>query len=512
MKNWLLSCVMLLLSVGLWAQEGPGEPLAIEKQVESLSQSNNALQKELEKLKGKIDKLLGDKLQSLSPGQLDTLLNFQMPRLSLDTLNGLTNSLRMPELNGLDVSQIGALGKADSISNKLSTASLDPSKLGLDAQMTEKLEKYLGISLKPDFLDSLQGLVPGGQLAKLNELQSDLLAKTKLTPPNLDIANDLQVSIKEVDELKQLLAKLQLPSLNTPDFQNQLGENILPKGRFDRLMKRGDALKSALEEYTKEFENWDQKLLERVTSLEEVALIQKQKDRIDNYEFLPEGYRKNLEGMQTNDFVKDKLQAKADELKRAGAKSMQEKFDEAQSKIAEAKEKFPSLESVKDAPKRPPNPYKDEPFLKRLKFGFNFQVNRQEPISTDLAINVSYLLNQNARLGIGGSYRIGLEKDFGGINFDDQVYGVRSFFDYTIFRSIYAEALYEWSNTEVGEQQQPSDAPISKKWVQSGMIGLGNRFTIKKKLNGNFTALYNFLHNTDSPNPSPWVFRFGFEF
>ena len=502
MRIWLVHIFLCLMPLGLLAQQGAGEALPVEKQVADLTKSNNALQKELSRLKNKLGGMLDKKLASLDPNQLDSLVNFQIPRLDVDSLNNLANGIQVPNLQ-----QAAGLNQLETTSDKLMGKM---PQLQADSLPGGKLQQYLGLSLKPSFIDSLKGLAPDGELARLDALQQDLLAKTQLTPPNLDIAQDLQVSIKELEELKQLYAKLQVPELNQPGFAEGLQKNTLPKGRFDKAMKRGSALQEELTAYTSQFENWDQKLLEQVTSLEEVALIQKQIDRIDSYEFLPEGYRKNMEGMQTNDFVKKQLQAKAEELERAGAKSLQEKFDEAQAKITEAKEKFPALESVENAPKRPPNPYAGEPFLKRLKLGFNFQANRQDPASLDLALNVSYLLNKNARFGLGGSYRIGLEENLGGINFDDQVYGIRSFFDYTFFRSFYAEALYEWSSTSVPTLQ--NDDTTTTQWVPGGMLGVGNRFRVTKKLSGNAVMLYNFLHDADSPNPSPWVFRFGFEF
>lgn len=495
MKKWPLILLMCFLSLPALAQQGPGEPLAIEKMTQELSSSNSALQKEVTKLKKKLNKLLGDKFASLNPAQLDSLTRFQLPMASVDSIAGLANGVKMPALSTDQLGVDKLTAKMDSL-----TGLLDVNKLSL--------EKYLGTRLNGKFLDSLQSLMPDTELGKIAGLQSDVLSSMKITPPNLDIAKELQVTITELDELKALYAKIKLPELNGPNLESALSDDIIPKGRFDKLMKRAGSFEEILDKYTAEFENWDQKLLERVTSLEEVAKIQKMKDRIDNYEFLPEGYRKNLDGMQTNDFVKEKLQAKAEELKKVGAETLQEKLDAAQTKIAEAKEKFPSLESVEEAPKRPPNPYKGDPFLKRLKFGGNFQVNRQEPTSIDASLRVSYLMNQNARIGLGSSYRIGTEKELK-FNFDDQVFGLQTFFDYTLFKSIYAEALYEWNLTEVPTQ---NDVSLGNQWVQSGMLGLGNRFRVSKKVSGNFTALYNFLHDAESPYPSAWVVRFGFEF
>ncbi|WP_421977247.1 hypothetical protein [Roseivirga seohaensis] len=99
------------------------------------------------------------------------------------------------------------------------------------------------------------------------------------------------------------------------------------------------------------------------------------------------------------------------------------------------------MESLKDAPNRKPNLYKGDPFLKRIKWGGNFQVNKKEPVSVDIALQASYLLNKRARVGAGASYRVTVGKNFQQIDFKDQVFGTRTFLDYTIYKSIYLEAL-----------------------------------------------------------------------
>ena len=166
------------------------------------------------------------------------------------------------------------------------------------------------------------------------------------------------------------------------------------------------------------------------------------------------------------------------------------------------------MESLKDAPKHRPNPYKDDPFLKRIKLGGNFQINKNDPASVDISAQAAYLLNQRARLGTGLSYRVTVGKNFQQVDFKDQVLGIRSFFDYTVYKSIYLEGLMEWARARPKESTEISTHHI---WTKAIMLGAGNRFNITKKLKGTFTVLYNFSYNENSPNPSPWMFRVGFE-
>jgi len=342
---------------------------------------------------------------------------------------------------------------------------------------------------------------------KVTQLQNKLQQDLDLTPPNLDIAKDLDISIKELDELQNLYKKVKIPELKLPDLKSK-AKDLLSKSDLSGLTDKAEDLQKLVSDYKNNFKGWDEKLLAKAMDIEDLKLLKEQQEKLAAYKPLPEGYRENMEGFQTNDFVKEQLEAKAEEIKKMGGETLQEKFDLAQEKLSEAKEKYGSLESLKDAPKRKPNPYKGDPFLKRIKWGGNFQVNKKEPVSVDVALQASYLLNKRARIGAGASYRVTVGKNFQQIDFKDQVFGTRTFLDYTIYKSIYLEALMEWTRARPKETTELSDNHI---WTRAFMLGAGNRFNITKKLKGTFTVLYNFSYNENSPHPSPWVFRAGFE-
>jgi len=390
-------------------------------------------------------------------------------------------------------------------------------------QLQNKLEKKLrkaNPDLTADQLDSLktaqteeiptnleEKLLQDSALQKIKKWKSSLQKDLDLTPPNLDIAKDLKVSIKELDELQSLYEKVKIPELKVPDFQIKAKE-LISKSDLSGLTDKAEDLQKLVSDYKNNFKGWDEKLLAKATSIEELKLLKEQQEKLAAYKPLPEGYRESMEGFQTNDFVKEQLEAKAEEIKKIGGETLQEKFDAAQTKLSEAKEKYGSLESLKDAPKRKPNPYKGDSFLKRIKWGGNFQINKNDPASVDVSLQASYLLNQRARFGTGVSYRITVGKNFQQVDFKDQVFGTRTFFDYTIYKSIYLEALMEWTRTRLKET---TELPSNHIWTRAFMLGAGNRFNITKKLKGTFTVLYNFSYNENSPHPSPWVFRAGFE-
>ena len=351
---------------------------------------------------------------------------------------------------------------------------------------------------------------------QIQKLKAELLADQELTPGGLDLHQQMDESLAELAKTQELLKQWQMPGLpelpeidlpalpNTPDP----GELMSAK-HLDKLKGELTGLKTLMDRYTQQFEGWPEELLNRATNLEEVKLLQNQKKLMDAYKPLPEGYRENMEGFQTNDFVKEKLQAKAEEIKKVGGKSIQERFTEAQAEMDEAKKKYSSLNSLSDTAKRQANPYAGQPLLKRLRWGGNFQVNRQEPTSIDAALSVSYLINARARLGLAGAYRVTTRKRITNLDFDNEVYTTRGFLDYTLFKTFYLEGLYEWSYTDVLDR---NDISQGRQWVRSAMLGLGNRFTLTRGIQGNFVTLYNFSHDERSPYNSPWVFRVGFEF
>lgn len=457
----MICCLSLAFSL-------PAQEVEKAKGIEIISQKLEKANQTLSKKLDKINKRLAKKLNKVYP---------QLRGVNLDSLleERAYQKTRQSKLQTADSSQ-----QYDAISATKPDTQLNDSTLRIIQQIKTKLTEEMGqtpaaLNIHQELGESLD------KLGKTEELLQQLQAPDLPELPNLDLP--------------------QLPQ--TPDLND-----LLPQKYFEDLKSSMEGLSKLFDEYKGQFEGWDQKLLARATSLEEVKLLQQQKELMDSYQPLPEGYRQNMEGLQTNDFVEEKLKAKAEEIKRVGAKSLQERFDQAQAKMDKAKQKFNAIDRTQGGQPNE-NPYVGKTLLERLAFGGNFQVNRQRPGSIDAALQASYLTTARIRFGLGGTYRINLGKNGFNPDFDRQVFGTRSFFDYTLFRSAFVQASYEWSNTDVLTLDNIAQG---RQWVQSGMLGLGNRFTLPKGMKGNFVALYNFLHDERSPNPNPWVIRFGFEF
>ncbi|MFY0592014.1 hypothetical protein [Roseivirga sp.] len=427
MKNiWSVLILVMLISPLVGQEEANDQ--TIEISTKSLDKANQKFQKELNRVKRKLNKRLSNLYPDLPSSDIDSLLSLE----------------------------------------------LESKKAELKTQAKDSVTNYLTL------------------------LKNDLLTDLKETPQNLPIATDIQESIGLIDELKQKQGLLQ--------NKEELVE-MLDVSELKRLNGSVAKLKESFENYKSNFENWEDKLLEQVTSLPQAQLLKKEIDKVKAYEALPEGYRSNLDKFQTNDFVKEKLQKKADELKKVGETTLQDKFDEAQQKVNEAKEKFPSLESVNEAPKRY-NPYKGMSFTERVIIGGNLQVNRQQPASVDLALNLTYPLGLKSAIGLSGTTRIFVEKPKG-VQTKDKATGLRSFARYEFWKSFFVQGNFEYT------QLRPTDVnetDLGEDWVQSALIGLGRKLTLKKNIQMNFTLFYDLLFDEDkSPSNQAWVFRLGFD-
>lgn len=333
----------------------------------------------------------------------------------------------------------------------------------------------------------------------LSVLKERVLADIEATPPNLPVAREVMESARHLQKLREMQTFL--------GKSDDIGQ-ALSAGKLRKLDREASVLSTAISEYKQLFEGWEEKLLSEVTSLEAVQLAKEQFDKMKAYQPLPEGYRDRTDGLQTNDFVKEKLEEKIEELKKAGTESLQSKFDQAQIKMTEAKQKFPNLESAEEAPKTY-NPYKGQPFFKRLKPGGDFQVNRLSPASVDAALSLVYPLNLKAGMGLAGAARVFLQKSDLQQTREENL-SFRGFTRYRFWKSFFFQANYELNR--IGNVSQANEQ-MGHRWVQNALIGVGKEIRMTRGIRMNATAFYDFFYDRqNSPNNQPWIFRMGFSF
>jgi hypothetical protein len=71
--------------------------------------------------------------------------------------------------------------------------------------------------------------------------------------------------------------------------------------------------------------------------------------------------------------------------------------------------------------------------------------------------------------------------------------------------SIHREYEHISKEFEIG-----SSDTFERNWVEGALAGISSSYTVKGKVKGNFSVLYNFLYHFEQAiYTSPWVFRFG---
>jgi hypothetical protein len=158
-----------------------------------------------------------------------------------------------------------------------------------------------------------------------------------------------------------------------------------------------------------------------------------------------------------------------------------------------------------------PNNQKTKSVWRRLEIGTNFQAAKSNyyfPATADLGLSVGYKLNNNATLGIGTSYKLGLGSGWNNIRFSHEGIGLRSYFECKIKGSFYLSGGYE--QNYLSRLTSYSQLYDGSGWKASALAGLNKKYRIGKKFKGNFQVLYDFFHKRQAPTTQAILFRTGY--
>lgn len=168
-----------------------------------------------------------------------------------------------------------------------------------------------------------------------------------------------------------------------------------------------------------------------------------------------------------------------------------------------------------DMPDFKPNMQKTKSFLKRFEWGTNLQTVQSSnffPATSDLALSLGYKLDDDNRIGIGASYKIGWGQNISHIHVTGQGASIRSFADFLIKKNIYASGGFEYN------YQQPlaslSHFPSLSNWQSSALFGVSRIVPMKAKLfkSMKMQLLWDALSYQQVPKAPPFKFRVGYSF
>jgi hypothetical protein len=187
----------------------------------------------------------------------------------------------------------------------------------------------------------------------------------------------------------------------------------------------------------------------------------------------------------------------------------------AMDKISKYKQKYPSISSLSEIPKRPPNPMKGKPLIERIVPGIQFQIfQKQGNFLTDFNVYAGYRVNGRLTTGIGWNQRVAYDLDKDKFNPSARVFGPRAFGEFKLGRGFSPRAEVEVMNTLIPTFLSNASVDAgNREWIVSGLVGIKKEYRFYKNIKGTTTLMLNVFHpHNKSPYPDWLNARFGFEF
>src|SRR5690606_22360598 len=125
----------------------------------------------------------------------------------------------------------------------------------------------------------------------------------------------------------------------------------------------------------------------------------------------------------------------------------QQQLSAAMEKIAKYKQKYSSVNSIKDLAKKPPNPMKGKPLIERIIPGINSQILTKNDLLVDFNPYAGYRFTGRLTAGAGWNYRLAYNERDNNFNKAARIYGPRAFGEFKIGKGFTGHFSIEVMNT-----------------------------------------------------------------
>lgn len=385
-------------------------------------------------------------------------------------------------------------GKIDSLNQKI---------VQLQQKTTEKIN-----SLKSKTTDKIKALnLPPEVRSQTSKLTASM---DKLSVPSLDTELNNKLGLGNLNtalpNLPNANMNTSIPGANLPNASiPALGTGVVQENmdQVDEIAGQASGIQSRVKGITDVSPQKIEGALEtQASKLDEVKAIQGQQ--------MPTGMEGVSAGIPTNaDQVKEQL---ADLAKKEAVNHFAGKeaaLQSAMDKVGKFKEKYSSVQSIQDLPKKAPNPLKGKQFVERLVPGITLQFQSFHNFSLDVNLSGGYKFTQRIVAGLGWNQRWAY--DGGGFVPSARIYGVRSYGEFHFKKGFALRADLECMNTQVKPVTQTTET-THREWIWSAFSGIKQEYSITKNFRGNVQLLYNlFDPHYKSPYTDRLNYRMGFE-
>jgi hypothetical protein len=417
---------------------------------------------------GKIDQTTG-KLNST----IDSLQHLNLPtskhKQKLDSLGNLKEKTTQQFTSKAEALKAKTTGK-------LNALDLPPQYKEPLQQITGKVD---GFNLNTDFAKIPEVNVPGYSL------------------PEIDGLGDITGKAKDLGNVGSL-PNASLPNIETPVGDlGKIGEQV--KGVQGDIQNISKGNLNDVKELPKALE-------EQAAKVDGIQQLQKEAGVLDQY--------KDKLGM-----VKDPNAAKEQGVEMAKEAAIdhfagkQEQLKAAMDKLSKYKQKYSSVSSLKDLPKRPPNAMKGKPFIERIIPGLYFQYQQKNYRLFDINPYVGYRISGRFTAGAGWNQRFAYDRNTHNWSSQGRIYGPRAYVDFKLGKGFIAHLETEVMNTFVPSTIVSGQELGQREWVWALMTGLKKEYKIYKNLKGTVLIQYNIFNpKYKAPYVDRLNSRIGFEY
>jgi archaellum component FlaC len=370
-----------------------------------------------------------------------------------------------------------------------------PGALKADVSTGDVLKNTPGVNTDLDVADKLKAPDanldvnnPLGNIDNPIEGKMDGLNDIKEKASDLKSGPQEQLNkVKSIDEIKT--AKDKIGDLNKAT---------------DKVQAYGDDVKNVAQGDIGEVKEIPDAIESKARDIDALKDLEKQNAEIGKVKELA-GQGKDPEAMK--EMAKKEVLSQA----RDHFAGKQEALEAAMQKMTKLKSKYPEITSMKDLPKRAPNPMKKKTLVERVVPGVTLQIIKERNFMIDINPVVSYRFTGRINAGFGWNERLSFSK-WNKLEPFDRIYGGRVFGTYSFKKGFSVKADIERMNAFIPALAINPDAG-SRQWLWSAFVGIKKDYKFFKSVKGNVQILYNIYDDQDSsPYPDRLNVRMGFEF
>lgn len=192
----------------------------------------------------------------------------------------------------------------------------------------------------------------------------------------------------------------------------------------------------------------------------------------------------------------------------------EEQLKAAMEKVAKYKQKYSSLNGVKELSKKPTNEMHGKPLVERIVPGVALQFQKRgDDLLVDFNPYAAYRFTKRINAGLGWNQRIGYNTDRYTFNPNARIFGPRMFGEFKLGKGFSSRGEIELMSTGIPPLNSTTYDPSQREWIWGAFAGIKKEYKIFKNIKGTSMVMAR-LFNQERKSPYAEVVnvRVGVEF